>query len=130
MITVVGIWERGFSDEQMLMEWRMWKQTIEAFAVDRWIMVGQGPSKCGRFESFDKMDDALDTTVGKRIFLVPGAFNHRIPRFYYEDPVYVFGNASDNLRKYIDKADFVVGIETPEPVDMFAACCLPLVLAA
>ncbi len=129
MITVVGMWEPGFSDEQMFMEWRMWKQTIEAFAVDRWLMVGQGPSKCGRFEPYESMNEALALTRGKRIFLIPN-WGCSLPRDYPPEVVYIFGNTSENLKRYIREEDSVASIDTPVSADLFAACCLPLVLAA
>lgn len=128
-VTVVGMWEPGFSDEQTFIEWRMWKQTISAYAVDRWCMVGsQQPG--GGFESFNTMAEALLSLrpEEQRIFLIPGAEKNG---HLSNNPAYIFGNASENLSRFIndDAGDVAVGIQTPNPTDMFAACCLPLVLS-
>ena len=127
-VTVIGMWEPGFSDEQSFIEWRMWKQTILAFGVDRWCMVGsQRPG--GGFEAFDTMPEALLATAqdGDRIFLIPGAERSG---YLTPNPVYIFGNASEDLRRFVGEGEVTVGLETPEPQDLFAACCLPWVLAA
>ena len=33
MITVIGLWEQGFSEYDQSIEYRIWKQTIAAFDV-------------------------------------------------------------------------------------------------
>jgi len=129
-VTVVGIWEPGFSDEQMFIEWRMWKQTVSAYAVDRWCMVGSRHPNGGGYEAFPTMASALLALRPEddRIFLIPGA---KQKGHLSNNPAYIFGNANENLHRYVndEAGDVTVGIQTPQPIDMFAACCLPLVLS-
>jgi hypothetical protein len=138
MLTVVGIWEPGFEEQHLFMEWRMWKQTIEAFKVDRWVMAGTGPSKAGRFEPYSKLRDALGSCPidHQRVFCIPEHAEaldlQQLRRKVAALPnvTYVLGNVSENLKRYVTADDHVVSIHTPNPTDMFAACCLPMVLNA
>lgn len=128
--TVVGMWEPGFSEYEQIIEWRMWKQTIEAFDVDRWIMAGPVPNG-GTFEAVDRIQEgvALLSEDTKRIFLNPFG---GVPIEEYTRPIdvaFIFGNAScDPAIQLIRHQDDKVVIRTPKPVDMFAACVLPYVL--
>ena len=128
MVTVVGMWEPGFSDEQMFIEWRMWKQTILAFEVDRWLMVGsQGPG--GRYEAFDTVQDALDASRGDRVFMIPEAGKPLDQLDHPANVVYIFGNVNESLLSYVRPEDQIASIFTPCPADMFAAACLACVLS-
>lgn len=125
-ITVIGVWEPGFTDYEQIIEWRMWKQTLAAYGVNRWIMSGPKPNG-GAFEYAKNLDEALEMADGEIVLLEPW---NGIPLKEFSHPekaVYVFGNALLGLEKYRDSA-ISVNIPTPNPTDMFAAACLPTVL--
>lgn len=138
MITVVGMWEESWMDHERT-ERRIWKQTIQAYGVDRWIMLPK-PRNRAEFtspEQFDSMEEALDTIQSTRVFLVPPKAAKGVPAFLtlglsvYQHPLnvaYIFGNTVDNLSKYIKTSDDVVSILTPKKVDMFAHVALGQVL--
>ena len=131
MITVVGMWEPSFSEYEQIIEYRMWKQTIAAFNVDRWIMVGKGPERVSSFEHAPTMQDALETINYQRVFMVPECGQELDKVWRTPDCAYVFGNADENLLNYVSddrQRDWVAHLKTPKPVDMFAACVLPAVL--
>lgn len=128
MVTVIGMWEPGFREYEQIIEYRMWKQSIAAFDVDRWCMVGEGPDRVTSFESFDSMPEALATVTCPRFFLVPDAGQPLEKVYRPMDHVLVFGNAQESLTRYLGPTDVIAHIKTPKPVDMFAACVLPMVL--
>lgn len=134
-VTVIGMWEPGFSESEQIIEWRMWKQTVEAFAVDRWVMVRTADNphpSAGTFERYAKIRGALNSLDESlpRVFLTPRG---GIPLKDFVSPrdvVYVFGNASfDPAVQLMRPQDLRVTIPTPQPIDMFAACVLPYVLS-
>jgi len=128
-ITVVGMWEPAFSEHEQVIEYRMWKQTIAAFDVRRWLMVGKGPSRVSAFEAFDTMEKALETVDCQKVFMVPEHGQALDKVWRVNSCAYIFGNAEDNLLSYYkDSQDWIAHLETPKPVDMFAACVLPTVL--
>lgn len=127
MITVVGVWEAGFTDEQLFVEWRMWKQTLGAYKIRDWRMVGNVPG-CGAYQEFERIEDAIaDTDERARIFMIPGAELSIDEIQPVLDPVLIFGNCSEDLRRLVTPAAQAARIPTPFHTDMFAACCLPLV---
>ena len=128
MITVVGTWEPGFREYEQIIEYRMWKQSIAAFDVDRWLMVGQGPDQVVSFESFETMADALATIPCHRVFLVPEQGEPLEKVYRPPDHALIFGHADESLMSYVEPPDAVAHIATPKPVDMFAACVLPMVM--
>lgn len=133
MITVIGMWEPGYTDEQSYFENTVWNQTISCFAVDRYIMVcGEetGLKAVSKPEQYDTMDEALSTTKGKRIFLtfpIKGAKDMKTFK-HPKNAVYIFGKPSDNLLKYVRKQDIKLHIFTPNNVDMLACSCVAAVL--
>lgn len=128
MITVVGVWESGFTDEQLFIEWRMWKQTIAAYQIKDWRMVGN-VSGCGAYQTFDRIEDAIaDIEEHRRIFLIPGARQTIDEVRAVEDPALIFGNYDENLHRLVTPPSQALSIPTPQETDMFAAACLPLVL--
>ena len=128
MITVVGVWEPGFTDEQLFFEWRMWKQTIAAYQIKDWRMVGNVPG-CGAYQEFERIDDAIaDIEEHRRIFLIPGARQTVDEIRAVSDPALIFGNYSENLHRHVTPPSQAVSIPTPQETDMFAAACLPLAL--
>ena len=133
MIAVIGMWEPGFREYEQIIEYRVWKQSIRAFDVDRWIMVGEGPDRVTSFETFEKLSDALQDCEGRRVFARPGleTADQMVwqPCELVFDPVtYVFGHADESLAGYVTGNDVCLTIPTPKPVDMFACAVLPLVL--
>lgn len=128
MLTVVGMWEPSFSEHEQCIEYRMWKQTIAAYDVKRWIMVGEGPQRISSFEAFKTMPEALDTVDSMKIFMVPEHGQELSMVWPGRDCAFIFGNADDSLLRYVGKDDWIAHIDTPKPVDMFAACVLPMVL--
>ena len=131
MITVVGMWEPSFSEYEQIIEYRMWKQTIAAFNIDRWIMIGKGPERVSSFEYAPTMQDALETINYQRVFMVPECGQELDKVWRTQDCAYIFGNADENLLNYVSddrQRDWVAHLKTPRPVDMFAACVLPAVL--
>lgn len=131
MVTVIGLWEDVWLDTERS-ERRLWKQTIQAFKVDRWVMV---PSNGKEFTSptqYDTMQEALDAVEGKKIFLIPpervGNSLDLVKYEHPEDATYVFGNVPENLVSYIRPEDDVVSIYTPAQTDMFGGVALAAVL--
>jgi hypothetical protein len=134
MVTVVGMWEPGYSLEQMFFEDTVWKQTLSAFAVDRFLMVTSDtiiPNR-SKPEQFPTMEDALASTEGERVFLTFAPDNALdMKSFAHPDnAVYVFGRPGDDLIQYIRPEDHRVHIDTPNNVDMLACSCVAAVLYA
>lgn len=132
MISVLGMWERWPEPERL--ERRLWKATIEAFAVDAWSMcdVYGGP-----FTSPVQYEDLVTMIAahpGPKTFLIPpGRVDKRSEWFNldnYDHPngIYVFGCARENLVRYVTPADDVVSICTPQRADLFGAVALAAVL--
>lgn len=129
MITVLGMWESDWMDSERT-ERRLWKQTIQAFAVDHWAMcdVHGGP-----FSSPVQHADVatmLAAHSGPKTFLIPEGSVESSTRLrdyvHPADAVYVFGNSLNSLVPQIGPNDDVVSIVTPVGAAMFA----PVVLAA
>jgi len=119
MITVIGMWEPGYSQEQNFLEDTIWKQTLSAFAVDRFLMV-----------TASTMMENLNSAIGDRVFMCYGSEGtETLKNFKHpQDAVYLFGIPGDNLRQYIKTDDYKVHIETPNDVDMLACSCVAAVL--
>lgn len=128
MATVVGVWESGFTDEQLFIEWRMWKQTISAYCIRDWRMVGSVPG-CGAYQEFERIEDAIaDIDEHRRIFMIPGARLSIDDIRPVSDPALIFGSYDENLHRHVTPPSQAVSIPTPQETDMFAAACLPLAL--
>ena len=128
MITVVGVWEPGFTVEQLFIEWRFWKQTIGAYQIRDWRMVGNVPG-CGAYQEFDRIEDAIaDIDESRRVFMIPAASRTVDEIEPVKDPALIFGNVSENLVRLVTPGAQSIRIPTPFSADMFAAACLPLVL--
>jgi hypothetical protein len=89
-----------------------------------------GPQKPGGgFEPFNNLREALESLRAEdnRVFVMPGGAPKVSPPSH---PAYIFGNSSNNLKRFVNSeaGDITLGIDTPQPTDMFAACCLPAVL--
>jgi len=109
-------------------ERRLWKQTVQAFAVDAWAMT---PPQGGVFSSpvqYDDMASMLAAHPGPKTFLMPentvtlaGLSFVDIPAYVHPaDAIYVFGSSSENMVPHVTDADDVVCICTPEATHMFA----------
>lgn len=106
----------------------MWKQTIGAYYIKDWRMVGNVPG-CGAYQEFERIDDAIaDIEEKRRIFLIPAASTTIDKIRPVDDPAVIFGNVSENLSRLVTPDAQAIRIQTPFHTDMFAACCLPLVL--
>jgi len=129
VVTVIGMWEPGFSDYEQIIEWRMWKQAIMAYEVDHWLMVGP-PPKGGVFNQYDTLQEALDAAVGKKVFLIPSADLDidEVILDEYSDIVFIFGNTPESMARYVGD-DLSLSINIPNGrTHLFAVTCLPLVL--
>ena len=95
---VVGVWESGFTDEQLFIEWRMWKQTISAYQIRDWRMVGNVPG-CGAYQEFDRIEDAIaDIAEHRRIFLIPGARQTVDEIRAVDNPALIFGSYDADIQ--------------------------------
>ena len=127
MITVIGAWEENWMDAERT-ERRLWKQTLQSYQVDNWFMT---PPQYGEFTSplqYKTVQEALDASTGKRIFLTPEATVNEYglttislaDYVHPEDAVYIFCNAISNNHSVIRDEDDVVTIFTPQKTDWFA----------
>lgn len=132
MITVIGVWEPGYSDEQMFFENTVWNQTLSAFAVDRFIMVaGDNPiENITQPEQVETMADALALVTAPLVFITyPAEGAEPLKTFVHPaDAVYIFGCPSENLMAYIQKGDYQVHLDTPNNVDLLACSIVAAVL--
>jgi hypothetical protein len=140
MVTVLGMWEPVWMDPERT-ERRLWKQTIEAFAVDQW---GMCAVHGGPFTSPVQFADAaamLAAYPGPKTFLIPPgrldgltlgvdyAANGPLKDYVHpENAIYVFGSGNDNLVAYLTAADDVVEICTPAATDMFGPVAMGVAL--
>ena len=129
MITVLGVWEPTWMEPRV--ERRVWKQTLDAFGVDRWAMIGADEVNWSIPTQFYAWEDALAAYSGKKTFLVAPGRTDSIDVINYDHPddaVYVFGNTPDNLVRYVSSDDDVVSIHTDTPATLFGHCTLPIIL--
>ena len=130
MVTVIGLWEPVWMESDRT-ERRLWKQTVQAYDVDRWIMV---PSSGTTFSSpiqYETFEEALEKTEGKKTFLICPRTYPGIDIREYEHPknaIYVIGSTVDCLTRYAREEDDIVSAYTPQRAEMFGCCFLPLVL--
>lgn len=131
MITVLGMWESDWMEAERT-ERRLWKQTVQAFAVDEWAMCGV---KGGPFTSplqFEDSDSLISAYPGPKVFLIsPHSLEGGINLVDYQHPdnaIYVFGNSYHDLIKYVTPGDDVVSIYTPTKATMFGHVALSAVL--
>jgi hypothetical protein len=129
VITVIGNWEQNFSEYDQIIEYRIWKQTIAAFEVDRWMMVGPGPDRVTAFEAYESMGDALSAAQGTRVFMLHTADGPLKNLDVPEDVVIIFGSPDENLAAHVRPGDFTALLPTPFPADMYAAGCLAWALS-
>jgi hypothetical protein len=135
VVTVIGMWEPGYTLEQTFIEDTVWKQTLSAYAVDRFIMVTYPDVRIDTVsspEQYDTMEDALNSTTGERVFLsYPVEWSVLLRDFTHPpDAVYVFGRPGDDLSQYIRPEDHKIHIQTTNNVDMLGCSCVAAVLYA
>jgi hypothetical protein len=125
------MWESTWMDAERT-ERRLWKQTIQAFAVDRW---GMCPAHGGPFTSpvqHDSLASMLAAHPGRKTFLIPpGRILRTAGLAEYEHPadaIYVFGRAGETLVQHVTDGDDVVTIFTPGSAVMFGHVALAAVL--
>lgn len=131
MITVVGMWEVDWFDADRT-ERRLWKQSIQAFAVDRWLMAAVQPPGFTSPEQYPTLQECLDSAPGHKTFVIPpGRFEGAVDMIGYAHPadaIYVFGNSAENLVGFVGPTDDVITINTPTDATMFASGVLVAVL--
>jgi hypothetical protein len=120
MITLVSMLEK---ENDLTFEHLCWRQMKGAYQCNL-ISVGY---------DCDTMEEALDMTVGTRVFMIPpGRVDHSIDMADYTPPtgdvVYIFGRPGDNLVSYVREEDTVVHITTPVIVDMMAVTVAGIIL--
>ncbi len=133
MITVIGMWEQGYTSEQTYIEDTAWKQTLSAYAVDRFVMVDYPEVHLDNVtspEQYLTMQEALDSSVGELVFMVFDPVGAVLLQDFIHpaDAVYIFGRPGDNLSSYVRDSDHKVHIATPANVDMLGCSCVASVL--
>ncbi len=130
-ITVLGMWEAVWMEAERT-ERLLWKQTINAFAVDRWSMCSVQGGPFTRPTQHTDVAAMLAAHPGPKTFLIPAErFEGSLDLADYEHPdnaIYVFGNTNQSLAGHVTEADEVVSIYTPVSADMFAHAVLAAVL--
>jgi hypothetical protein len=104
VLTIVARWET--SQLHPLEEWQLWRQMKGAFGIDRFVMVPkqEGFDQISIVDQYDTMEEALESTVGERVFLEPTGTNPinclaRESRLRDGDIVLVCGSTeSDNIQ--------------------------------
>lgn len=127
--TVIGLWDDVWMLERA--ERRVWRQTIEPFAVDEWFMVPDKGTTADRPKQVDSIEEALDRSKGTRVFLTVPSTHEGMDLLTFQHPkdaVYIFGNTPDGLARYMREQDLAVSIYTPVKGDMFGHVVLPVVL--
>jgi len=137
MITVIGMWEPDWMESGRT-ERRFWKQTLQSYKVDEWIMC---PPQGRVFTSplqFADVATALANTAntGKRIYLTPAktAIANDIPYtmmnnyVHPTDAIYIFGSGAVDNVSLITANDDVVAIDTVTDTDWFAPLAMSVAL--
>ena len=101
-----------------------------AFNVDKVIMIPALLPKRTSMDQFDTMQEALDSTMGKRLFFEPTGSSHHNSIKYYNDIVLIFGNATTHNLQYVRPEDVVVRINTPSNSVLFGTQAAAIALAA
>jgi len=136
MITVLGMWETTWMDAERT-ERRLWKQTIQAFAVDTWAMA---PPQGGVFTSpvqYADLASMLAAHPGPKTFLLPSDTAAAASLTYVDlhdythpaDAIYVFGSARESLVAHVTEGDAVVSICSPGGAHLFSSSAMAIVLA-
>ena len=128
MITLVTYYERGWFEPRT--DAFIWRQMKNAFNVDRLIMIPALLPKRTSMDQFDTMQEALESTMGKRIFFEPTGSSHHNSVKYYNDVVLVFGNANTHNLKHVRPEDTTVKINTPSNSVLFGTQAAAIALAA
>ena len=127
MVTILGMWEPTWMSAERT-ERRLWKQTVQAFAVDTWAM---SPAQGGEFTSpvqYADLAAMLAAHPGPKTFLIPedtattaGLSFVDLPDYAHPtNAIYVFGSGTVNMVDHVTEADDVVCICTPGSTHMFA----------
>jgi tRNA(Leu) C34 or U34 (ribose-2'-O)-methylase TrmL len=103
---------------------------VNAFKVDRLVMIPALLPKRTSMDQFDTMQEALDSTMGKRIFFEPTGSSHHNSIKYYNDIVLIFGNANTHNLKHVRSEDITVRINTPSNSVLFSTQAAAIALAA
>jgi len=129
-VTVLGMWERWLEPERF--ERRVWKQTIQAFGVDRWGMCDVHGGPFSSPVQYPDIEAMLADHPGRKTFLIPpGRTERTVDLADYTHPsqaIYVFGRGGENLVRHLTDEDDAVAIHTPYQADLYAAVVLAAVL--
>lgn len=129
-VTVIGAWDDAWMDAERT-ERRIWRQTIDPYMVDRWIMAPDHATSTMSPEQFDSVSLALEAVPGKKTFLVVPSTHEGEDLVNYQHPVdaiYVFGSTADNLMRYVRPEDDIVSIYTPRNGEQFGSTVMGQVL--
>ena len=103
---------------------------INAFNVDRLVMVPHLLPKRTNMDQFGTMQEAINSTVGKRLFFEPTGSSPLSVINDYKDVVFIFGNANTHNLKHVGSDDLTIRIDTPSKSVLFATEAGAIALAA
>ncbi len=129
-VTVASLWDPKWMEAERT-ERRIWKQTIQAYDVDHWIMAPGRPGQFTSPQQFETVDEMMDFFRPPRTFLIAPKTMKGKPLENYKHPehaIYVLGNTADNMVRFIRPGDHVVSIYTPTESAMFGHAVLGTVL--
>jgi hypothetical protein len=130
MVTIIGVWEPDWMDSERT-ERRLWKQTIQAYEVDKWIMA---PATDKVFTSpiqYESIDQAIESIEGKKTFFVSPRTYKGVDIKGYQHPenaIYVIGSAVEDLVRFVKDGDDIVSVYTDTQAALFGCCFLPIIL--
>lgn len=135
MITICAKWEPAFfTSEAGQQEWNLWRQIRGAFDVRRFCFTPVDETMLGvSMDQYATMQEALDTTVGRRVFLeLVGSQPLSVLRAInpvVDDVVLIVGSSAGNNLSLIRPQDTVVRIDTPKPTDLYGINAASIALA-
>ena len=118
MISVIAFREKGWFETERH-ERRMWKQTLAAYGVK--------DSNFHLADNGEHFKEILKECSGTPVFMTPKDGQLLSDFKHPQDAIYILGNASENLNKYIGDS-MQLTIETPNNTDMFGCVAIAPVL--
>ena len=109
MIKIYALKEYDWFDD-MKVERFMWRQTANAYGVDE-VVLERSFEEIPDIEGFTKVHVLMPNRIDRSVELVD--FVHP------ENAVYIFGNAVDNLVRFVEEKDECVQIATPKSAALF-----------
>ena len=118
MFDVAATLERGFNEDNLFMERRIWKSVISGYG-------------CRTFYQVEDLGPIVAKFRGEvpLVFITPRG-RYELSEFEHpEDCIYLFGANHANMDDYIQERDLSVRIDTPRnQTEMFGAGCVGIVL--